>query len=287
MSLVSRTRNQLQSLIYSLPIGLRRRLLFIYFNRRLPRFVRPRTFNEKVNWRILHDRRPLLEWTCDKLAMKDYALTVAPAGLNVPRTIWSGLDIGELQAIELPEHWVLKPNHRSGLVHFGSGRPDHAQLSSLTSAWLETFESKSKGEWAYAKARPMLVLEELMGVPGSPPADYKFFVFDGKVIAVQVDVDRHTRHKRRIYRSDWSPLDVKYGPHGLAAVTPPGANLSLMLAIAEDLGRPFDFIRVDLYDVDNVIQFGELTPYPSGGLDRFAPVRFDLELGNSWVLPRL
>jgi TupA-like ATPgrasp len=286
MSRFSRSCDVLQFLIYCLPMGLMRRLLFVYFNRRLPRFDRPASFNDKINWRILNDRRPLLEWTCDKLSMKDHVMEIAPAGLHVPRTIWSGPDVGELQETELPDHWVLKPNHRSGLVYFGHGRPDHSQLSVLTASWLDTFESRRKGEWAYSMARPTLLIEELLGAPGKAPPDYKFFVFNGQVAAIQVDINRHNGHRRRMYRRDWSPLDVRYGPYELAPTSAP-PNLALMLAIAEQLGRPFDFIRVDLYDVNGVIEFGELTPYPSGGLDRFVPAALDFELGNAWTLPEL
>jgi TupA-like ATPgrasp len=289
MSRSSNFRNSLQLLFNRLPIPmrLRRCLLFAYFNRRMPHFRKPVTFNDKVNWRILNDRRPLLEWTCDKLSMKEHVMDAALDGLHVPKTIWSGSDVCELLEIELPEYWVLKPNHRSGLIHFGYGRPDRGELSALTAGWLDTFESKDKGEWAYAKARPMLLVEELLGTPGCPPPDYKFFVFNGKTRAVQVDVDRHNAHRRRLYRRDWSPLDVRYGPYDLAPVMPPSSNLARMVAIAERLGQAFDFIRIDLYDVNNIVQFGEFTPYPCGGLDHFVPASFDLELGRAWVLPRL
>jgi hypothetical protein len=284
---LSSPRHALQSLIYSLPVDVRRRLLFAYFNRRLPHFGRPAAFNDKVNWRILNDRRPLLEWTCDKLSMKDHVIEAAMAGLHVPHTIWSGSDIRDLQAVELPEHWVLKPNHRSGQIYFGGGRPDLRELTMVTATWLDAFESSVKGEWAYSTARPMLLVEAMLGRPGAPPPDYKFFVFDGRVVAIQVDVDRYNEHKRRFYLPDWSPLDVRCGPCELAQVVPPPPNLERMLAIAAQLGQPFDFIRIDLYDVNGVIEFGEFTPYPGGGLDRFFPASFDAELGNAWKLPAL
>ena len=165
-------------------------MLFALAHRRLPHFGRPVTFSDKINWRILNDRRPLLEWTCDKLAMKDYALKEAPAGLHVPRTIWSGSDIRSLETAELPEHWVLKPNHRTGLVYFGKGRPDQRELSAVTATWFNAFEANRLREWAYSKARPMLFVEELMGTPGTSPPDYKFFVFDGKVALVDVHIDQ-------------------------------------------------------------------------------------------------
>jgi hypothetical protein len=277
------------SIVYRLPVGLERRLLFVYHNRKFPHFSRPVTFSDKVNWRILNDRRPLLEWTCDKLAMKEYAENAGLEHLRVPRTIWSGSDIGDLRAVDLPEHWVLKPNHRSGLVYFGHGPADHRELSTVTATWLDTFESSKMREWAYAAARPMFLVEELLGPPGSPPPDYKIFVFDGEPDLIEL-VHRHDGNRQRLYRSDWSPLEVLYGPQEIAPVAPRPRELDRMLEIARRLGKPFDFIRVDLYDhsdVDGSIVFGELTPYPCGGLERFRPASFDVELGEKWRLPTL
>jgi TupA-like ATPgrasp len=266
-----------------LPIGVRRRALFARANHRLPRFSNPSSFNDKVNWRIFHDQRPLLEWTCDKLAMKDRAGRVP--GLHIPRTLWAGTNLEELTSAGLPEHWVLKPNHRSGSVYFGHGQPDIEQLSVLTAGWLRRFESEFLGEWAYSKARPMLLAEELIGTPGSPPPDYKFFVFEGEVGAVQVDIGRHSVHQRRLYLPDWSPLNVRSGRYALPPVEPPPIALDRMLALAAELGTGFDFIRIDLYDIAGRVFFGEFTPYPGSGLDRFVPASFDAELGARWKLP--
>jgi hypothetical protein len=277
------------SLVYRLPVGVERRLLFVYHNRKLPHFSKPVTFSDKVNWRILNDRRPLLEWTCDKLAMKEYAENAGLDRLRVPRTIWSGSDLGELRAADLPEHWVLKPNHRSGLIYFGHGQADLQELSTVTATWLDTFESSKMREWAYAAARPMFLVEELLGPPGSPPPDYKIFVFDGEPDLIEM-VNRYDGNLQRLYRADWTPLEVLYGPQGIAPIAPPPPALGRMLEIARDLGKPFDFIRVDLYDlydVDGSIVFGEVTPYPCGGLERFRPASFDVELGRKWRLPTL
>jgi hypothetical protein len=279
-------RSAARSMVYQLPVGLERRLLFTYYNRKLPRFGRPVTFSDKVNWRILNDRRPLLTWTCDKLAMKDYARDAGLSGLDVPQTFWSGTDIGDLRAVDLPERWVLKPNHRSGLIYFGIGQPDCQELSAVTATWLDAFEASHMHEWAYAMARPMLLVEELLGPPGSPPPDYKIFVFHGKAELIEM-VNRYDGNQQRLYQPDWSPLEVLYGPQGIAPIAPPPPSLDRMLDIAQRLGQPFDFIRVDLYDVNGSIIFGELTPYPCGGLERFRPASFDIELGEKWQLPAL
>ncbi len=276
-------RNAPLRLIYRLPAAPGRRAIFIYRNRRLPHLRNPVSFNDKINWRILYDRRPILEWTCDKLAMKEYASKVR--GLQVPRTLWVGASVRELGDAELPEHWVLKPNHRSGVVFFGHGSPDMSSLTTITEKWLRSFATNGLHEWAYSKARPLLLAEELLGVPNSPPSDYKFFVFAGQVEAVQVDVDRQTAHRRRLYLPDWSPLEVSNGRYPLAPVEPPPANLDEMLAVARELGRPFDFIRVDLYSIDGDTAFGEVTPYPGSAQQRFVPGSFDFELGAKWLLP--
>src|SRR3954449_10616022 len=106
-------RKGMAEVIYKTPLPLRRHLMYSAFTHRLGNFSNPRTFSEKVNWRIIHDRRPLLAWTCDKLAVKDHA-----AGrVKTPATYWSGTDLNELTGIDLPGAWVLKPNHRSRLVH--------------------------------------------------------------------------------------------------------------------------------------------------------------------------
>jgi hypothetical protein len=267
-----------------LPLKARRRALFAIHNRRLPQLRNPVAFNDKVNWRILHDRRPLLEWTCDKLAMKDRASAIS--GIRVPRTLWAGTDLQELASAVLPERWILKPNHRTGCVYFGQGQPDIGELSAVTAPWLRPDEYRRLGEWAYSKARPMLLAEEVIGEPGSPPPDYKFFVFDGEVAAVQVDVSRHTQHQRRVYLPNWTPLNVEYGPYPLPPPEPAPASLNRMLALAAELGSGFDFIRVDLYNVNGSVYFGEFTPYPTSGFDRFDPASFDTELGTKWKLPQ-
>lgn len=277
-------------LIYRLPGSLSRRMIFLLVYHRLPRVRNPITFHEKINWRILKDRREILAWTCDKLAMKDYVSEAQGAkarGVRIPRTLWVGTDVRELANVKLPERWVLKPNHRSGAqIFFGHGQPEIATLERITQSWLRPFEESRLHEWAYSQARPLLLAEELIGAPGSPPPDYKFYVFGGEVGAVCLHRDRHTDHNFHLYRPDWTPveLDTAQYKRGSVQAAPP-ANFEEMIAIASELGRPFDFMRVDLYSVDGDVFFGELTPYPASGIDRWVPDSFDDELGALWELP--
>jgi hypothetical protein len=269
------------------PLSVRRRWWYLLNCRRWLRLRRPVRFSEKVNWRIVNDHRPVLLGTCDKLAMKAFAVEHAgDLPLRVPRTCWAGTDIGELAAVDLPAEWVLKPNHRSGTVVFGSGAPDIADLRERTSGWLEEMNWAILGEWAYRRAARLIVAEERIGGSAPVPADYKVFVFDGVPRMIQVDLDRHTRPSRRFYTADWVPL-----PHSsrftIAEPQPSPPELALLLEISARIGRPFDYMRVDLYLHDGEVWFGELTPYPGGGLVPFEPSDLDVTLGGYWQLPAI
>ena len=239
-----------------LPLPAKRTVLYRRAHGRWPART-PRTFTEKVNWRVVHDRRPLIGQLGDKLAMKAYAAEVFPA-VQVPRVLWTGTDVAELPGAGLPERWVLKSNHGTMRVHIGAGRPDVAELRRITTGWLDEPLYRSRGEWVYSQARRVLLAEEFLG-SGEPPADSKFLVFGGRVALVQVDTGRFGAHRRRLYDPDWTPVTVAEavapGP-----VTPPPAALAEMTKVAEALGAAFDFVRVDLFDVDGEVWFGELTP---------------------------
>ncbi len=269
-----------RAVLFRLPLPLKRALLYREAHGRWPR-RRPRTFTEKVNWRVVHDRRPLIGQLGDKLAMKRHAAAVCPS-LRIPAVLWAGTDVASLADVDLPERWVLKPNHGTMRVHLGAGRPDVDELRRITRGWLEEPLFRTRGEWVYSQAERLLLVEEFLGA-GEPPADHKLLVFGGRVELVQVDTDRFGDRRRRLYTRDWTPVDVVEdvapGPVG-----PPPVSLPRMLEVAEELGSGLDFIRVDLYDVDGAVWFSELTPYPGGGLDRFDPA-LDSSLGALWQLP--
>jgi TupA-like ATPgrasp len=265
--------------------AMRRRVLYTARHGRNPNFRNPQTFSEKVNWRILNDRRDILAFTCDKLRVKEAA---AELGVDTPRTLWAGVDIRLAADVALPATWVLKPNHGSGLVHIGHGpiTPDNrTELVPLTRDWLQDTLGERLGEWAYTQARPMLLIEELAGNGQSPVIDFRFYTFGDIVKYIQAD-DSHISHSRRFYTPEWKPLEVRQRSALAEPIDrPPG--LEQMTAWAKMLGQRFEFMRIDFYDIEGKVLLGELTPYPCGGLVPFVPAAFDAELGELWALPRL
>jgi hypothetical protein len=253
------------------------RLLFARSHRALLRLKNPQTFNEKVQWRKIYDRRELIAGTCDKLSVKEFA---ARHGVQSAETLWHGVD--PTQVPDLSGEWVMKPNHQSGIVHFGAGTPDRNQLAELFPRYLREY-GEAMGEWAYTRARREILIERRLGRPGVDLPDYKFFCFSGDVALIQVDTYRSTDHRRRLYSADWTPLDARlHYPMAPAAAPPPEADE--LIASAQRLSAEFDFIRVDLYAFEGRVYLGEMTPYPGSGLQQFEPRDLDYDLGRRWQL---
>ncbi len=277
-----------RKLIGLLPLPLLRHAFHLTMIHTPGNFRQPRTFNEKVNWRILYDRRDRIIAACDKMRMKEMARAAYPgAQLRIPETYWYGTDLRDAPDLAGLPPWVLKPNHSSGHALFGPDpQTDVTALLEQTHHWW-TRTPVELGEWGYGEARPLLLLEERIPTPDdAPPTDYKFFVFDGRVELVQVNRGRFDDQTATFLDANWNRLPVRWRIRPVADEPRP-AELDTMLEVASTLGADWDFIRVDLYAVDGVVWFGEYTPYPGGGLLRYTPKSFDAEQGLHWQLPEL
>lgn len=289
---ISRVRSTYQAVNWWLsrlvPVSLLRHVLYLGMIRKPGNFRRPQTFNEKANWRILNDRRDRIVAACDKMRMKEMARAAYPGQkLRIPETYWFGTDLRDAPDLTDLPPWVLKPNHSSGHVLFGpEPQTDLAALLKQTRDWGNR-GPLTLGEWGYSEAQPGLLVEERIPTPdGTPPTDYKFFVFDGRVELIQVNRDRFASQTATFLDTDWNPLPVCWRIMPVADEPRP-PELETMLEIASALGSGWDFIRIDLYAVDGVIWFGEYTPYPGSGLLRYRPMTFDVEQGVHWQLPAL
>lgn len=289
--MMGRVRNLVRPLYWKiaerLPLRARRHYLYSIGLRRLGNFDEPRSFNEKVNWRILHDRREQIVSACDKLAMKETVIRAFPDGsVRVPETYWHGVSLADAPDLDGLPPWVLKPNNGSGHVAFGPR--DRGSLLEEVSKWRFDRPYAQLGEWGYGQARSLLVLEERIGGNASVPADCKFFVFDGTPRLIQLNSDRFGERFEWLLEPTWRPVgarDLRLRQVDLPPPPPP-RNLDRMLEVAASLGQGWDFIRVDLYSVDGDVWFGELSPYPGGGVTKFHPASFDYSLGAYWNLPQ-
>ena len=249
--------------------------------RRSPDLDHPSGFNEKILLKILGDRRPFLTLFSDKLRVREYVQRVAPF-VALPALYWWSDRADALDLAALPESFVLKPNHGSGWLRVVDDRTavQRDELVRLAREWLASDFTIVGREWAYRDIRRAVYAEELLrGADGGLPADYKLFVFGGKVRLIQVDRDRFARHTQVLYDEQWNAIDgTVRAAQGLPLPAP--ASLAAMLAAAEALSASVDFVRVDLYDIDGRPYFGEFTHYPNKGLNRFEPASLDNLLGS-------
>ncbi|HEX5613931.1 MAG TPA: ATP-grasp fold amidoligase family protein, partial [Acidimicrobiia bacterium] len=295
----------------STPAPVRRTAAAIDYRRRLLATRAPRTFSEKLHYKMLRDHRALLTTFSDKVAVREY-VRERLGRVDLLPTLHAVVErAGDLDPDALPREFVLKAAHASGGVVVVSetadpqatlpdlranwpaaaihpDRLDWAHLRALGDAWLaRRYGGGPYREWGYVHVPPRLVVEELLRTPaGAIPDDYKLFVFHGRCRLVQVDIDRYGAHRQQFFLPDWTPLDVElYAPRA-AVPPPPPAGLAEMLAIADRLGADTDFVRVDLYDLADRVVFGELTSYVLGGRFSFRPPTFDAEVGSWWNPPR-
>lgn len=276
---------------------------------RLWRTRRPRTFNDKVRYKMLRDHRELMVVFADKAAVRDHVASVVGPHV-LPELLHVLDDPRALKGMTLPSAYVVKPTHGSGVAVLVSPsadpdsrlptvrdswtyrhvRPEHVSVEHLVALgehWLaQLYGQGPNREWAYGHVpRRLLVEEFLVGPDGSVPDDYKLFVFHGGCRYVQVDRGRFDARTQDFFTSDWAHLPLS-GGHPWATPSPPRPpRLGEMIRIAELLGRGTDFVRVDLYDLPDRIVFGELSSFPAGGDSPFDPEYFNLEFGSHWEVP--
>lgn len=249
----------------------------------------PKSFNEKIVWKKIHDRNPLLPITADKYGVRQYLKDVLGeknANEILVPLLYVTDDPEAIPFDDLPKEFIVKANHGSGtnIIIEDKNQVDSKEVIKKCKNWLKTSYGLEKNEWAYQNIERKIVIEKLLkDEKGCLPKDYKFFVFHGKCKLIHVDFDRYRKHSQSFYNRKWEYLDLKRTkPQGKTEKTP--KKYAEMLETVENLGEKFDFVRIDLYSINNKIYFGEITHYPATGMKPFKPQIFDFELGKQWKI---
>lgn len=248
-----------------------------------PNIKNPETFNENIAHRKLYTDEEAFAYIEDKWQVREYVINKIGDEI-LPEVYYVTESPSSIPFEDLPSEYVIKPTHMSGPVIIVDEDEEPDQEGMITSCieWLDTTYGDIKEEYWYERITPRILIEERLDVEGKDvPPDYKFFVFDGQVKYVQVDHDRFENHQKRLYDRDWNPQEFEFN-YPVGPVTERPANYERMVTIAEQLGKEFPFIRVDLYEVEDRIVFGELTVAPASGLGKFVPRRYDHEFGSLW-----
>lgn len=252
------------------------KLVYWRCHHRWPDFEQPKRFTEKIQ--ALKLSKPDLARFVDKIAVKDFVRERIGEKHVIP-TLYEGRQLPADRPWQPP--FMIKTSHTSGGNVIVRGDPDWMAIEQQLDRLLALDYSRVSGEAFYSDIEPRILIEPLLG-GGELPVDFKLFTFAGVPHFIEVDTDRETVHKRAYFDRDWNELPIRCGyPQEARKIERPH-RLAQMLDIAARLGRDFPFVRVDLYEVDAQVYFGELTFAPAAGMKRFDPPEVDLEWGALW-----
>ena len=243
----------------------------------------PQTFNEKISWIKFNIQNPLSVKVADKFLVRNYVEQKIGSQIVIPLiAVYDSPDL--INFNELPNQFVMKLNNGSGynLICRDKSKIDEiAEIQKFKNAFQSDIYSMSR-EWHYKKIAPKIVVEELLD---GDLLDYKFFCNSTGPFLIQVDVDRFTNHQRNIYDLTWQLMPYKIRYNNSSRELSPPKNLQAMIQIVRELSNEFIFSRVDLYEHDDKIYFGEITLHPGGGVEPFDCYSSDLEMGQFISLP--
>lgn len=249
----------------------------------------PITYNEKLQWLKLYDRKPLYTKLVDKVAVRDYVKQTIGEEYLIPIFgVWDKPE--DIDFSSLPDRFVLKCNHNSGLGMFickdKTTMNEQLVVSNLKIGLKEDFYLRGR-EWPYKDVPRKIICEEFLD-DGSDTelVDYKLLCFNGVFKVLLVCSDRHTKLCNDWYDSNLCHLPCINGPKNRKKPIQLSNKIKEMIVIAEKLTKGIPQARVDLYDVNGKIYFGEITLFESSGFAPFKPKEFDTIFGNLVALPK-
>ncbi len=249
----------------------------------------PQTFNEKLQWLKLYDRRPIYTTMVDKYAAKEYVAEQIGEEYIIPTLgVWDRFDDIDFDA--LPDQFVLKCTHDSGglVICRDKNKFDKAAAKAKIEKFLKRDFFWMHREWPYKNVKPRIIAEQYIEDAKSEELlDYKLMCFNGEVKCSFVCSDRFNGNGLHVtfFDKDWrvAPFERKYPKRSEGFPKP--LNYDKMVELAERLSAGIPFVRVDFYEVMGKIYFGELTFYPGSGYEKFSPEEWDYTFGNWIQLP--
>ncbi|MBR2722397.1 MAG: glycosyl transferase [Clostridia bacterium] len=259
------------------------------FNKKLD-LRNPQTYNEKLQWLKLYYRNPLYPTLVDKYLVKEYVSKQIGEKYIIPTLgVWDNFD--ELDFDSLPDQFVLKCTHDSGglvICHDKSVLDrEHARAKIEKSLRVNYYWHGR--EWPYKQVRPRIIAEKLM-MDSKDQAeegltDYKFFCFDGEPKAMFIATDRAKKDietKFDFFDMEFNHLPFTNGhPNADKPIQKP-EQFDLMVELCRELSKGHPHVRVDFYESEGHIYFGELTFFHWGGMVPFEPEEWDYTFG-SWL----
>lgn len=257
---------------------------FLTFKKRL-NLKKPKTFNEKIQWIKLYDRNPIYTKMVDKYEAKKIAECLIGSQYIIP-TIGVWEKSKDINFENLPRKFVLKCTHDSAstIIVNDKSTINIEEIRKHFDFFLKRNHYKAAREWAYKDVKPRIIAEPLIE-DAEVLKDYKFFCFDGVPKIVYISSNEHTAEASTDYFDiDFNHLDLVTLDKN-AIITPKiPCNYEHMVELARKLSTGIPQIRIDLYNANGKIYFGEFTLYSNGGFVSLKPEKWDGILGDYIVL---
>lgn len=249
-----------------------------------------RTYTEKMQWEKVYHKDPLKVKLADKYAVRDWVAEKIGDRYLIPLLgVYKSFD--EIDFSKLPNQFVMKTNHGSGTNYIVKDKSQFNEKRArvIFNDWMATDYAYNTGfELHYSEIERRIIIEKYLETPQNELQDYKFLCFDGEPKFCWVDMGRYSNHTRNVYDLQWQlqPWNQeRYGIYKDPIPCPP--NFDKMIEIARKLSKGFAHVRVDLYNVEGEIYFGEMTFTNGSGLDRIIPEEYDRKLGDMWNIAKV
>lgn len=281
-----------KKILKTLPDKLYLQLLYFKHFQRCINFTNPQTFNEKLQWLKIYDRKSIYTTMVDKYEAKKYVADIIGEEHIIP-TIAVYDKVEDIDFSTLPNQFVMKWNHDSGSIIICKDKSKFNKKAAI-----EKLRNGAKfngfwygREWPYKNVKPKVIIEKFMTDDSQKELglkDYKFYCFNGeaKYLYVSEGLDNHSTARISFLTMDW-----QFAPFGrtdfapFEELPPKPSMFDEMIKIANKLSEGHPFLRVDLYQINKQIYFGELTLYPCSGIMPFYPAKYDNYLGDLIKLP--
>lgn len=262
---------------------------FIKFGKKLD-LIYPETFNEKLQWLKLYDRKSEYTMMVDKYKARDYISEKIGSQYLIPLLgVWD--DPNDIDFSTLPDKFVLKCNHNSGLGMCICKDKSVLNIKNIKKGLKRGLKQDyyiTGREWPYKDVPRKIIAEQFMKSDAGGLTDYKVHCFNGEPKLILVCKDRFTQTglTEDFFTSSWEHLDIRRPthPNSSTEIAKP-EELPEMLVLAKQLSEGIPFLRVDFYIIEHKVYFSELTFYPASGFEKFVPEKWDDILGSWLELP--
>ncbi len=249
----------------------------------------PKSYNEKLQWLKLYDRNKKYTTLVDKYEVKKYVASVIGEDYIIPTiAVFNSFD--DIDFSKLPDKFVIKCTHDSGglIICSDKSKLNIKNARRIINKSLKKNYYRIGREWPYKNVKRKIIIEKYMqDFTDGELRDYKFFCFNGKAKLMFIASNRQGKGDTYFdfFDLDFNHLSFEQGHPNAPSIPHKPINFDKMIVLAEKLSKNIPHVRVDFYEVNGKIYFGEMTFFHYSGFTRFNPEKWDFELGKLINLP--